>query len=462
MVSISSDYDRARQSNQGLYWRFNRFLERHLPDRLYPRSLIIIITPIVLLQSIMAFIFMERHWDRVTKQLSKSVAREIAFLVELYEYYPKTPANNQHLLKLANDTLDLGLTIIEGQALPPPADKPLFSLLDMKLSKYITRYVGRPFWLDTLGRSGYVDLRIEVEPGVTFRILTNQSRAYASNSHIFLLWMVGSSLVLMFVAVLFLRNQIRPIMQLAEAAQSFGMGRDVPPFQPKGAAEVQIAAQAFNNMRERIERHVEQRTAMLAGVSHDLRTILTRFKLELACFEDSPQVRELQRDADEMQRMLEDYMAFVRGDGGERSVDADIASIVSSVARMGEKRGSTVSVKTPDELWAPVKPNAFKRCLANLVGNAAKHAEHIRITASLDDHHLAVIVDDDGPGIPEDKREDVFRPFFRLDDARNQDETGTGLGLAIARDIARSHGGDIILDDSPLGGLRATIQTPVW
>jgi two-component system osmolarity sensor histidine kinase EnvZ len=460
MSSVTDSGDTIPRARPSLYWRFNRFLERHLPERLYPRSLIIIITPIVLLQSIMAFIIMERYWDQVTKQLSKSVAREIAFLIELYEYYPKSPANNQQLVKLANDTLDLGLTIMEGE-LPPPASKPLFSLLDQQLSKYVTRLVERPYWLDTLGQSGYLDLRIEVEPGVIFRVLTNQNRAYASNTHIFLLWMVGSSLVLMFVAILFLRNQIKPIMQLAAAAQSFGMGRDVPAFQPKGAAEVQIAAKAFNDMRERIERHVEQRTAMLAGVSHDLRTILTRFKLELACFEPSPQVEELQRDADEMQRMLEDYMAFVRGDGGEKSILSDIASIIESVSRIGEKRGCKVTCEMPEEVWAAVKPNAFKRCLANLVGNAAKHAQTIRITTELDDIRLKVIIDDDGPGIPADKREDVFRPFVRLDDARNQDQSGTGLGLAIARDIARAHGGDIKLDDSPLGGLRAIIDIPV-
>ncbi|MGF7161765.1 two-component system osmolarity sensor histidine kinase EnvZ [Rhodoligotrophos appendicifer] len=461
-MSSITDVGPERAVQPGLYWRFNRFLERHLPDGLYPRSLIIIITPIVLLQSIMAFIFMERHWDRVTKQLSKSVAREIALIVEAYDYYPKTPENRAHLLRMANDTLDLGLSIVEGHDLPPPAEKPLFSLLDIKLSKYIARFVDRPFWLDTLGRSGYVDVRVEVAPGMIFRVLTNQSRAYASNTHIFLLWMVGSSLVLMFVAVIFLRNQIKPILQLAEAAQSFGMGRDVPPFQPRGAAEVQVAALAFNNMRERIERHVEQRTAMLAGVSHDLRTILTRFKLELACLGDTPQTQELKRDADEMQGMLEDYMAFVRGDGGERSVDADISSIVASVARIGQKRGRDVHCAVPEELWAPVKPNAYKRCLANLVGNAARHAANISISASLDDRHLTLIVDDDGPGIAPSQREAVFRPFFRLDDARNQDESGTGLGLAIARDIARSHGGDITLADSPKGGLRAIVQTPVW
>jgi len=461
MASVSDRNDQVAGSRPSLYWRFNRFLERHLPERLYPRSLIIIITPIVLLQSIMAFIIMERYWDQVTKQLSKSVAREIAFLIEVYEYYPKSPANNQQLVRLANDTLDLGLTIIEGQTLPPPASKPLFSLLDQQLSKYVTRLVERPYWLDTIGQTGYLDLRIEVQPGVIFRILTNQKRAYASNTHIFLLWMVGSSLVLMFVAVVFLRNQIKPIMQLASAAQSFGMGRDVPAFQPKGAAEVQIAAKAFNDMRERIERHVEQRTAMLAGVSHDLRTILTRFKLELACFPPSPQVEELQRDADEMQRMLEDYMAFVRGDGGERSIVSDISTIVSSVARLAEKRGRDMSVEMPEELWAAVKPNAFKRCLTNLVSNAAKHSQSIQISAEMDEWRLRVIVDDNGPGIPPEKREEVFRPFVRLDDARNQDQSGTGLGLAIARDIARGHGGDIVLGDSPLGGLRAVIDIPV-
>ncbi len=460
MVAIGEEH-RTEEERHDLYWRFNRFLERHLPDRLYPRSLIIIITPMVLLQSIMAFAFMERHWDRVTKQLSKSVAREIAFVVDIYEYYPKSAANTQRLVKMANSTLDLGVSVTRDESLPPPAPKPFFSLLDIKLSKYIRRYVDRPFWLDTLGRSGYVDARVQAGDGTVFRILTNQSRVYASNSHIFLLWMVGTSLVLLFVAILFLRNQIKPILQLAEVAQSFGMGRDVPDFQPRGAAEVQDAARAFMKMKQRIERHVEQRTAMLAGVSHDLRTILTRFKLQLAFMEDTERVRELKQDVDEMQRMLEDYMAFVRGDGDESTVETDICAMLEDVARLAERRGTEVTLKADDGLSALVKPNAFKRCIANLVGNAGRHADHLRIAAERNAQHLVITVDDDGPGIPPDQREAVFRPFFRLDDARNQDETGTGLGLAIARDIARSHGGDIRLSDSDLGGLRARVHIPV-
>ncbi|MGI9412984.1 MAG: two-component sensor histidine kinase, partial [Hyphomicrobiales bacterium] len=261
--------------------RFNRFLEDRLPAGLYPRSLIIIITPMVLLQSIMAFTFMERHWDRVTKRLSKSVASEIAFLIDIYEEYGISGEAELRLIKLANDRLGLGFSILKQDDLPPPATKPFFSLLDIKLSKQIRRRVARPYWIDTLGRSGYVDVRVKVAKGVVFRFLTEQNRAYASNTHIFILWMIGSSVVLLWVAIIFLRNQIRPIQQLAEAAHSFGMGRDVPDFRPRGASEVLSASRAVLRMKERIERHVEQRTAMLAGVSHDLRTILTRFKLQL-------------------------------------------------------------------------------------------------------------------------------------------------------------------------------------
>lgn len=460
MVAIGQQ-QQGEEERHSIYWRFNRFLERHLPDRLYPRSLIIIITPMVLLQSIMAFAFMERHWDRVTKQLAKSVAREIAFVVDVYEYYPKSPENTQRLVEMANNALDLGVSVSGGETLPAPAEKPFFSLLDIKLSKYIRRYVERPFWLDTLGRSGYVDARIQADDGTVFRILTDQSRAYASNSHIFLIWMVGTSLVLLFVAILFLRNQIKPILQLAEVAQSFGMGRDVPDFQPRGAAEVQDAAHAFMKMKQRIERHVEQRTVMLAGVSHDLRTILTRFKLQLAFLDDTEEVRELKADVDEMQRMLEDYMAFVRGDGGESTAEIDISAMLEEISRSAEKRGAKVQLNTRAGLTALIKPNAFKRCVANLIANASRHARNVRVSALRGEHHLTIAVDDDGAGIPEDQREAVFRPFFRLDDARNQDETGTGLGLAIALDIARSHGGDIKLADSDLGGLRAVVHIPV-
>jgi len=248
---------------------------------------------------------------------------------------------------------------------------------------------------------------------------------------------------------------------LADAAESFGKGREVPNFRPRGAREVRRAAQAFIEMKRRVERAMEQRTAMLAGVSHDLRTILTRFKLELALLDEGPEVEALRRDVDEMAMMLEAYLAFARGDAGEPSAPTDMAAFLEELKADAERHGHQTTVVFHGEPVATVKPAAFKRCIANLVSNAARYADTIAITGHRDHRWLTLTVDDDGPGIPADMREEVFKPFLRLDPARNQDEGGSGLGLAIARDIARSHGGEIMLADSPLGGLRATVRVPV-
>jgi two-component system osmolarity sensor histidine kinase EnvZ len=293
------------------------------------------------------------------------------------------------------------------------------------------------------------------------RVFARRNAAYASNSHIFLLWRVGTSVILLGVAILFLRNQIRPILALADAAESFGKGREVPDFRPRGAREVRRAAHAFIEMKRRVERTLEQRTTMLAGVSHDLRTLLTRFKLELALLDDGPELTALKKDVDEMARMIEAYLAFARGDSGEPSAPTDMAAFLEELRSDAERHGHTASVVFHGVPIVTVKPAAFKRCLANLVSNAARFAPSIAITGHRDHRYLTVTVDDDGPGIPPSLRDEVFKPFFRVDDARNQDEGGTGLGLAIARDIARSHGGDIMLSDSPLGGLRATVRVPV-
>ena len=293
------------------------------------------------------------------------------------------------------------------------------------------------------------------------RVFARRSAAYASNSDIFLIWMVGTSTVLLIVAIIFLRNQIKPILKLADAAESFGKGRDVPNFRPRGAREVRRAAQAFIEMKTRVERAIEQRTAMLAGVSHDLRTVLTRFKLELALLDENPEIEAMKKDVDEMARMLEAYLAFARGDLGEGSAPTDMAAFLDELKDDAERHGHKASVVFHGPPVVTVRPAAFKRCLGNLVSNAARFAPSISITGHRDHRYLTITVDDDGPGIPAAQREDVFKPFLRLDDARNQDEGGTGLGLAIARDIARSHGGDIALGDSPLGGLRATVRVPV-
>jgi two-component system, OmpR family, osmolarity sensor histidine kinase EnvZ len=432
-------------------------LARIMPKGLYARSLIIIIAPVVLLQSVIAYVFMERHWQLVTKRLSSAVTADIAALIDIYETYPQDK-NAETLSRIASDRLNLDVDLLQGTDLPPPGPKPFFSILDQALSDEIRRQIARPFWIDTVGRSNLIEVRIRLDNAV-LRVLARRSQAYASNSHIFLLWMSGTSLVLLGVAILFLRNQIRPILRLAEAAESFGKGREIE-FKPRGAREVRQAGNAFLEMKRRIERAIEQRTTMLNGVSHDLRTILTRFKLSLALVEQTTEIEDLKRDIDEMSRMLEAYLAFARGDTGEQAVTTDLRTLLEDLRGDAERQGHPVSLDIVGDPTVTVRPDAFRRLLFNLLSNAARHGERIALSAHHEGRWLAVDVDDDGPGIPPHMREEVFKPFVRLDEARNQDEGGSGLGLAIARDIARSHGGDIALGDSPLGGLRATVRLP--
>jgi len=449
----------ATRSVRDGWRRSSHWLTSVMPKGLYARALLIIIVPMVILQSVIAFVFMERHWNLVTQRLSAGVVADIAALIDIERGYPQD-ADRAQLRKIAQERLGLVVDFLPLSDMPPPGPKPFFSLLDSTLSDEIRKQVRRPFWIDTVGRSSLVEIRVRLDNSV-MRVYAPRSAAYASNSEIFLLWMVGTSLVLLAVAILFLRNQIRPILRLADAAESFGKGREVPNFRPRGAREVRRAAQAFLEMKQRIERTLEQRTAMLAGVSHDLRTILTRFKLELELIGGGPEITAMKSDVDEMSRMLEAYLSFARGDTGESAAPVDMAEFLNQLGLDAERHGHNATVVFHGVPVVTVRPNAFKRCLSNLVSNAARFAEAIAITGHRDHRYLTVTIDDDGPGIPADMREEVFKPFLRLDDARNQDEGGTGLGLAIARDIARSHGGDIALGDSPLGGLRATVRIPV-
>jgi two-component system osmolarity sensor histidine kinase EnvZ len=273
--------------------------------------------------------------------------------------------------------------------------------------------------------------------------------------------MVGTSVVLLMIAIPFLRNQIKPILTLADAAESFGMGSPMPPnFRPRGAEEVRRAGFAFIQMRERIERQIEQRTAMLTGVSHDLRTILTRFKLQLALARSKADIEALNQDVEDMQSMLEGYLAFARGDNAEDTEQFDLQAYFDKLAEEARLRKRKLTTAVTGDGKVLVRPNAFARLLSNVAGNAFRYAQAVEISADHGKGSLVVTVDDDGPGIPAEKRETVFKPFVRLDEARNLDASGTGLGLSIARDIARSHGGDITLDESPLGGLRAIIRLP--
>lgn len=442
------------------HWnRFWRLVGIYMPKRLYARSLLIIITPMIILQSVVTLVFMERHWQQVTQRLSTATTRDLAAIVDMIESYPDDD-DYSNVIRIAQERLSMKIDILPPDPLPPPGRKPFFFILDQILSAEITRQINRPFWIDTVGDSKVLEVRIQLE-GKVLRAFIRRNQAYASNTHIFLVWMVGTSLVLLMIAIPFLRNQIKPILKLAEAAESFGKGRPMPAdFRPRGADEVRRAGLAFIQMRERIERQIEQRTAMLSGVSHDLRTILTRFKLQLALSGSKPDIEAMNRDVDDMQSMLEGYLEFARGEAAEDPGRFDLAAYFETLAHEAELRKRTVTTSLAGDPTIHVRPKAFGRLLSNVIGNALRYAKSVKVDAVHTRGSLTVIVDDDGPGIPTASREDVFKPFVRLDEARNLDDSGTGLGLSIARDIARSHGGDITLDDSPLGGLRAIVRVP--
>ncbi|GKX33439.1 MAG: two-component sensor histidine kinase [Rhizobiaceae bacterium MnEN-MB40S] len=439
--------------------RFTRWFTRRIPTGLYGRTLLIIIVPMVLLQSVIAFVFMERHWQTVTQRLSTAVVRDIAAIIDVIETYPQD-ANYDEIERIAAQRLGLSVAIEPAGSLPPPMTKPFFSILDSILSEEITHQIRRPFWIDTVGNSNLVVIRILLDDKI-IRVFARRSQAYASNTHIFLLWMVGTSLVLLVIAILFLRGQIRPILSLAQAAESFGKGQKTPEdFRPRGADEVRRAGLAFIRMRERIERQIEQRTAMLTGVSHDLRTILTRFRLQLALVGNADEVKSLSDDVDDMQSMLEGYLSFARGEAEEDVGELDLEELLQKLADDAKLRGHSQTTSIEGNPIVTVRPKAFTRLVTNLVSNAWRYADHVDIQVQVNRSWLTITVNDDGPGIPEDMREEVFKPFFRLDEARNQDTSGTGLGLSIARDIARSHGGDIRLSTSPQGGLQAIVRVP--
>ncbi|WP_420340171.1 ATP-binding protein [Roseibium sp.] len=463
MASIESFLQRyaaflpVKAAHRG-YRRVSRFLYRVMPKGLYTRTFLIIVIPVVILQSVIAFVFMERHYQLVSRRMSEAVVREIAAVVYVLENYPQDPEHAK-IEELGARALGMSMSILPLEPLPPPAPKPFFDVIDQELSKAISQRIGRPFWIDTVGRSRFVEIRIQLQNEV-LRVFTRRSQTFASNSHIFLVWMFSTALVLIIIALLFLRNQMRPIIRLANAAEAFGKGRPVGDYKASGALEVRRAGVAFADMRRRIERQIDQRTTMLAGVSHDLRTILTRMRLQLAFLGDTPESEAMRKDVDEMSNMLEDYLAFAKGDGDEEPQETDVALLFEELEEESEISGNNVKADFDGASEVLLRRNSMKRCLSNLVTNGCKYGQRVELNGTIENDWLIITVDDDGPGIPEDQRDMAFRAFHRLDLARNQDKTGSGLGLAIARDITRSHGGDLYLEDSPLGGLRARLRIP--
>lgn len=433
-------------------------VKRVLPRTLFGRSLLIIVMPLILLQVISAYVFYDRHWSWVSRRLTNDTASEVSVIVDMWRHAPDAESKAR-ILDIGERAFELKLAFEEGAILPNTAH-PIVSGSDGNIAGSLIERLQRPL---VLGGAGNGNIAIDIQyPDGVLHVIVNGKRLFTSTTYIFVLWMVGSSMVLFAVAMAFMRNQVRPIRRLAAAADALGKGREVPPFKPAGAVEVRQAAHAFNIMRERIRRQISQRTEMLAGVSHDLRTPLTRMKLELAMLK-GPEAEELKADIDEMERMVEGYLAFARGDESEPTVQEDIGELVEEIAVQARRGGASVGVKTAKagELVLPMRRSAVKRALANIVNNATTYGKHAEISSRRVGGNIEITVDDDGPGIPRAKRIDVFRPFFRLEDSRNQETGGVGLGLSIARDVIHGHGGSIALEDSPLGGLRVRFRLPI-
>ncbi len=442
-------------------WNPRRALKQALPRKLFGRSLMIVVAPVILLQGFVTYAFFARHYDTMTRHMTAGIASEVTFLSDIAITH-RDPGTRTRLLDMAAGDLGYQIDFKPGAHLGLPVhhgvgqiDGTLGLVLEQRLGvmpRFNSRIIGR-----------YIDLTVDLKIG-TLRLMIPTERALAGKAGIFILWMVGSALILLSIAIIFLRNQMRPIEHLARAAEAFGRGRNVPDFKPRGATEVRSAAQAFITMRERIERYVQQRTEMLAGVSHDLKTPLTRMKLQLAMMDDA-EAETLREDIAEMERMLDEYLDFARGEGGEDARITDLSKLVRTTveaAARGEDK-ARIGTELAGGVTLAVKRNAFRRCLNNLIDNALKHGSRamVSLARAEDGTHVEIFVDDDGPGIPAARREEAFRPFHRLDEGRNLQTGGSGLGLAIARDIARAHGGELTLADSPLGGLRAVIRLPV-
>jgi two-component system osmolarity sensor histidine kinase EnvZ len=434
-------------------------LKSLLPRTLFGRAVIITVLPLILVQAVGIFVFYDRVWETVTRRLTHAIAGEVAMTIEHWQR-ASGPEDRAATLAMVERQLGMRIEVSDGARLAAPMAGEGSGILERRMVQALRERVGRPFDLDVWGQPRDVILLVQLDTGV-MRIVVSRERVFTTNAYVMILWMVGSSILLFAIASVFMRNQVRPIRELAAVSEAFGKGGDIEGYRPSGASEVRQAGAAFVVMRERLRRFLLQRTEMLAGISHDLRTPLTRMKLELALLDDSPSVGGLRADIADMERMVESYLAFVRGDGEEQPEPTDLARLLADLVAGEQREGHPVRLITEGDLVISLRPQAVRRSIRNLLANATRHGARIELRAKRRERSVKILIDDDGPGIPSGLREDVFKPFFRLDASRNSSTGGVGLGLTIARDVVRAHGGDIWLEDAPLGGLRVRIKLPV-
>ncbi len=430
-------------------------IKEFLPKTLLGRSILILLTPLIILQIIVTLIFYNRHWDTITRHRTINFAGDIALLVESFQKF-KSPEDKSWFLNDASNKLhiqskfklDKKIDIFNYPSNPTVLEKHLIDAL-LPLKKF--------FKVEVHDKKKLIKIFVQVDNGV-LEFKTNKKRIYSSTTYIFILWMIGSSIILFIVALIFLRNQIKPIRRLAIVVDRFGKGKDVKNFKPSGAKEIRRAAIAFQIMKERIENSILQRNKMFSSISHDIRTILTRMRFEIEKIPLNKRI-EFQKDLKEMEGIVKEYLDYAKEENKEKRKNIYKTKLIKKIINRYKRKN--INFEEKNNVIISIRENSFKRCINNILSNSIKFANNIDIHFKEKENNLKIIIDDDGPGIPRIERNKVFQPFYQLDDSRNRNKGGVGLGMTIALDITLSHGGEITLEDSKLGGLRVIISLPV-
>ena len=438
-----------------MFYGLSRFLKKILPKQLFYRALLIVAIPIIIIQVIISVVFFDSLWIKTNKGLTRALVGEIDTLIDIYNN--ENEYNKKKLTDLYNQNFNFSIRFMENTKLPDIKVERWFSPMDRNLRRELKSKINE-YWFSTTSYQEVVDLRIKFNDGV-LQIFFPKERIQASSIRIFALWITLPAFLLIAIAMIFLKNQTRPIIKLAEASERFGRGEDVEEYRPSGALEIRKAGLEFDRMRKRILRHLNQRSEMLSGISHDLRTPLTRIKLQLAFIKDKEIIKKLSRDVDEMEKMLNEYLQFSRSNFTEKSERFNLSELINAIIKKYENQN--IIVDQESEIFFNGRKNLINRCLNNLIDNASNFAKNIKVKQQRIKRNILIFVEDDGPGISALEYENVFKPFYKIDKSRNQKKSSVGLGLSIASDIIRSHGGNIKLGKSEMGGLKIKIVLPV-
>jgi len=435
---------------------WNNFIKKILPKRLFYRSLIIVATPIILLQIIITVVFFDSLWIKANKGMTRSAISEIHTLYDIYTN--PNIEEKQSIIDLYIKNFDFVVSFNKDESFPKITKERWYSPMDRSLRRELKPIFGNSYWFDTTTFKGSVELKIKYNNEI-IQIFFSKNKISPSSTRIFALWITLPGFLLIIIAIIFLKNQTRPIVNLAKAAEKFGKGEYVKEFRPSGAREIRLAAYEFDKMRKRISVHLNQRSEMLSGISHDLRTPLTRLKLQLALLKQQDLAKKMGDDIEEMERMLNEYLEFSRNQKNEETESIDINELMQEIVKKYDT--NKIEIDFDSNFKINIRANAIKRCLANLIDNGLAYGNKVKISSKKTTKDLIILIDDDGIGIPEKEYKNVLKPFYRIDKSRGQNKSGVGLGLSIANDIIRSHGGNIALEKSPLAGLRVEISLPL-